>query len=37
VRAASEFDESTGGPVESDVVSPAAARAAEDFDLLLRV
>lgn len=37
VRAAIEFDDSTGGPVESYVVSPAAARAAEDHDLLLKV
>ena len=37
VRAAIEFDDSTGGPVESYVVSPAAARAAEDLDLLLKV
>jgi ATP-dependent HslUV protease subunit HslV len=37
VRAAAEFDESTGGPVESYVIPLAAGRAAEDFDLLLKV
>ena len=37
VRAALEFDDSTGGPVESETTPLAAARAVEDFDLLLKV
>ncbi len=37
VRAAIEFDYATGGPVESYAIPMAAARAAEDFDLLLKV
>lgn len=37
VRAAIEFDHATGGPVESYEVPLAAARAVEDFDLLLKV
>jgi hypothetical protein len=37
VQAAIEFDEGTGGSVESFAAPLDAARAAEDFDRLLKV
>jgi ATP-dependent HslUV protease, peptidase subunit HslV len=37
VRAAIEFDDGTGGPVESYAIQLDAARAAEELDLLLKV